>query len=162
MKKEFRSVSEKIAYLKGMTEGMNTDDKIISLIVDILGDLAYEIEDMNDDLCDVAESVDDLEDSVSDIEDFLEDCECDEDCCKNKDSHDFDEIEYDDEDDDEYEELFGDDDEDQYEVTCPTCSNSIILSGDVIEEGSVNCPNCGALLEFDPFADDDDEEESGE
>lgn len=157
--KDFRSMSEKVAYLKGMLEGMNNEDKITSLIVDILSDLAYEIEDTQDDLYETAQNVAELEGSISDIEDFLEECCDDEDCdCCHGHSHDFDECEYDDEDDDdEYDELF-DDDEELYEVTCPTCSDTICLNEDMLEEGSITCPNCGELLEFGL---DDEEDEEG-
>ena len=55
-----------------------------------------------------------------------------------------DEDDYDYEDDDE--EL---DDEELYEVTCPSCGDTICVTEDMLDEGSVNCPNCGELLEFD-------------
>ena len=72
------------------------------------------------------------------------------------DEEDYDDI-YDDEDDDE--ELF--DDDDLYEVTCPTCGDTICLNSAMIEDGSINCPNCNELLEFD-LDDIEDEEESEE
>ena len=45
---------------------------------------------------------------------------------------------------------FDDDDDDElYEITCPTCGDTILLDEGMIEEGSMNCPNCNELLEFD-------------
>ena len=50
-------------------------------------------------------------------------------------------------DDDDYD--FDDDDDELYEITCPTCGDTILLDEGMIEEGSMNCPNCNELLEFD-------------
>ena len=52
-----------------------------------------------------------------------------------------------------------DEDHDLYEVVCPTCGDSIMLNEQMVEEGSMNCPNCGELLEFD-LEDEDEEEDS--
>ena len=61
---------------------------------------------------------------------------------------------YDEEDeDDDWEE---DDDDCYFEVTCPSCGDTIQLNGEMLEEGSIECPNCGENLEFDL-----DEEECG-
>ena len=49
-----------------------------------------------------------------------------------------------------------------YETTCPTCGDTIYINGAMLEEGSINCPNCDELLEFDLDEDDDDEEASSE
>ena len=43
---------------------------------------------------------------------------------------------------------FDDDDDELYEITCPTCGDTILLDEGMIEEGSMNCPNCNELLEF--------------
>lgn len=136
---EFTSLTEKVAYLKGLMEGLDRNDKVIALIADILGDMAHEIEEIQCDIEDIEDVVDTLDEDLGEIEsDFYEMDEDDDDC-------DFDECCCDDEDDDE--ELF--DDEELYEVTCPTCSDTICLNEAMIEEGSISCPNCGELLEFD-------------
>ena len=44
---------------------------------------------------------------------------------------------------------FDEDDDELYEVTCPTCGDTILIDEGMIEEGSINCPNCNELLEFD-------------
>ena len=51
-----------------------------------------------------------------------------------------------DDDDDDYE---FDDDSELYEVECPNCGDTILLDESIIEEGTMNCPNCDTLLEFD-------------
>ena len=48
-------------------------------------------------------------------------------------------------------------DDAEFEVTCPSCGDTIELNDAMLEEGSIVCPGCGETLEFD-F--DDDEEES--
>ena len=50
------------------------------------------------------------------------------------------------------------DDEELYECVCPTCGDTICLGENIIEEGSIDCPNCGELLEFDFSEIDEDEE----
>lgn len=125
------NITEKVSYIKGLVEGMNFDTttnegKLINAIIDVLNDMALEFEDIDSELDDVADIVADLEESVCDIEDIVYDDECD--CC---------DCDCDDEDDD------------MYEITCPKCSNSIVVDFDVIAEGGMVCPNCGEPLEFD-------------
>ena len=55
-----------------------------------------------------------------------------------------------DDDEDEDEEYdFDEDDDELYEITCPSCHDSILIDEGMLEEGSINCPNCNELLEFD-------------
>ena len=37
------NVSEKVAYIKGLAEGLSVDDKVVNAILDVLGDIAKEI-----------------------------------------------------------------------------------------------------------------------
>ena len=141
------TTAEKVAYLKGLMEGMNIDresneGKLFSVIADILNDVALDIEDLESDVFDLGEDVDAISDDLSDVEDYLFEDE-DED-----DDEDYD----DDEDCDEDEEpLF-------FEVTCPACDNTITVDEDVVNLGAIQCPNCGEMLEFE-FDEDEDEEE---
>lgn len=41
------------------------------------------------------------------------------------------------------------DDEDLYEAVCPNCHNTIVLADSVLDEGTMHCPCCNELLEFD-------------
>ena len=138
------TTSEKVAYLKGLMEGMKFDKesdegKLLSTIADILGDMAEDLEDIGSDLCDLGEDVDAISDDLSDVEDFL----CDED--------------WDDEEDEDWDD---DDDEEPlfFEVTCPACENTITVDEDVLDLGSIQCPNCGEMLEFE-YDDEDEEDE---
>ena len=68
----------------------------------------------------------------------------------------------DEDDDDEYEDDYEDEDDfdfgDEviYEVKCPVCNAVINLDEEMLEAGSIECPDCGEELEFD--ADDVEEE----
>ena len=115
--------------------------------------------DVKSDVEDLTEVVDVIDEDLGEVEKDLYETEDDDDddcCCDDDDEEDYDDI-YDDEDDDE--ELF--DDDDLYEVICPTCGDTICLNSAMIEDGSINCPNCNELLEFD-LDDIEDEEEPEE
>ena len=129
------TVTEKVSYLKGLAEGLGIDEnekngKVIKAIIDVLDDLAFTVADLEDGFDELIEQVDAIDEDLGSLEDdFYED---------------EDEDDYDYEDDDE--EL---DDEELYEVTCPSRGDTICVTEDMLDEGSVNCPNCGELLEFD-------------
>ena len=129
-------VSEKVAYLKGLMEGLKLDadsdyGKLFKAIVDVLDEVALEIEDLTDEVMEVGDGLDVISDDLADVEELI----------------------YDDEDED-------DDDEPVYMTTCPECEEEIYFDEDYLEDGTVVCPNCGAVLEFDAEdldADEDDE-----
>ena len=148
------TLTEKVAYLKGLMEGLNTDDKVIGLIADILSDMAGEIQGMQDDMEEISEVVDTIDEDLGELEKDFYDIDEDECGCGH---HHYDDCCDDDDDEDDDEELFDDDDE-LYEVTCPTCHDTICLNEAMIEDGSITCSNCGELLEFD--LDDEDDAEA--
>ena len=133
-------IMEKVAYLKGLAEGMELDvekkeGKLLAAIIDVLEDIAMELEDLWDGEEELAEGLDAVSDDLEDVEDIL--------------FEDLDDEDYEDEDDDEYELDELDEDEDCYATTCPTCEESIYFDESILEEGEVICPNCGEKLEFD-------------
>ena len=137
-------ISEKVAYLKGLAEGMELDTekkegKLIAAIIDVLDDIALELEDMKDYADELGDGLDAVSDDLEDVEDVVFE-------------------DWDDED-DEYEEDELDEDEDCYATTCPTCEETIFFDDSILEDGEVICPNCGEKLEFDLTSLD---EESGE
>ncbi len=141
------TTAEKVAYLKGLMEGMNIDKesnegKLFSVIADILNDVALDIEDLENDVYDLGEDVDAISDDLSDVEDYLFEDEDDDD-------------EYDDDDDEYY-----DEDEEPlfFEVTCPECEKTITVDEDVLNLGAIQCPSCGEMMEFE-FDEDDEEED---
>ncbi len=134
-------LGEKVSYLKGLMEGLDLDEttkegKVIAAMADILQDMALSVEDLQDQIDEIVEVVDTIDEDLGMVErDFYElddDCCCDDDdcdCC--------------------------DDDDELYEVVCPSCGDTICLNEGMLEEGSMICPGCGELLEFD-FEDDDE------
>ena len=150
------TISEKSAYLKGLMDGMKlsteTDEgKMIAAIVDLLGDMAKKITDIEDTTIAISDELDEIEEDLDAIEDFIMD-EDDED-----DDFDFEEDELDWDDDEEFEEGFdfGDEDSTIYEVEC-VCGEVINFDEETLEKGSIICPNCGESLEFS-FEDEDEE-----
>ena len=126
-------ILEKVAYLKGLAEGLGLDEqtkegKLISVMIDILDDIALEMQDLQDEQYDIKEGLDAVSDDLNDVESFLHEA--------------FDE---EDEEDDEEEE----DEESVYETTCPNCEEEIFFDEDTLADGYVECPNCGEKLEFD-------------
>lgn len=124
------TVIEKVAYLKGLAEGLGLDennktDKLISAIIDVLDDMALTLSDIEDDVADISDQVDAVDEDLADVEEFLyededDDCDCDCDC------------------DDEF-----------FQVTCPECGEDIFVDDDMLEDEFINCPACGTKLEFD-------------
>ena len=141
------TISEKSAYLKGLMDGLSlnteTDEgKMISAIVDLLGDMAKRITDIEETTIAISDELDEIEEDLDAIEDFIMD-EDDEDEDLEED-----ELDWDDED-EEFEEGFdfGDEDSIIYEVQCG-CGNVINFDEETLEQGSIICDNCGETLEF--------------
>ena len=144
-------ITEKVAYLKGLAEGMELDTekkegKLLSAIIDVLEDIALELEDIHDETSELADGLDAVSDDLEDVEDVVFG----------------EEDEEEDDEDSEYYEDDLDEDEDCYATTCPTCEETIYFDESVLEDGEVICPNCGEKLEFDMSSleeDSDDDQE---
>ncbi len=127
-------ILEKVAYLKGLAEGMGIDGKtkegkLLHAVIDLLDDIALELQDIREEQSDLEDGLDAVSEDLSDVESIL----------------------YGDEDDEEEEEDGEDeeDDEEVYETTCPNCQESILFDETILASGYVECPNCGERLEFD-------------
>ena len=121
-------ISEKVAYLKGLMEGMNlnadsNEGKLFLAIADVLDEIALEVEDLTDEVMELGDGLDVISDDLGDVEDIV---------------YDEDEDDYEDEEDDE------DDEEECYATTCPECEEEIFFDDSVLEDGKVECPNCPA------------------
>lgn len=143
------SITEKVAYLKGLAEGMDLDTekkegKLLAAIIDVLEDIALELSDIEDAQEELGEGLDAVSDDLEDVENVV-----------------FDEWDDEDQEDDEYYYDDLDEDEECYATTCPTCEETIYFDESVLEDGEVLCPNCGERLEFD-LEGLDEEEEDGE
>mgnify|MGYP003493718143 FL=1 len=139
-------VSEKVAYLKGLAEGLGLDaeskeGKLFAAIIDVLDEMAEEILDLEEEMADIEEGLDAVSDDLSEVEETLYELE----------------DEFDDDDDEDEE-----DEEDCFMTTCPACEEEIFFDETVLEDGEVVCPNCGEKLEFDLSdlaAEEEDEED---
>ena len=129
-------ICEKIAYIKGLAEGLNLDEtkpegKVLAAIIDLLGDITEEICDIEDGCDDLMEQIDAVDEDLADLENFIyeddedDDCDCDCDDCDC------------------------DCDDQLYEIECPACNDTIYLDEEMLEEEGMVCPNCGTDLEFD-------------
>lgn len=135
--------SEKVAYIRGLAEGLELDAskkevKVLNAIIELLEDMALSIADVEDNMSDMAAQLDEVDADLGAMEEDFYMCEGDED-----------------EEDDDDDDCFCDDDC-FYEVTCPNCNETICLSEDMICDGQIDCPSCGELLEFEIDDCDDD------
>ena len=128
------TISEKVAYLKGLAEGLNIDTdkskegKLITVMIDILDEIAMSIEDLEENSLALGEEIDVLSDDLADVEAVV----------------------FDDEDEDDYyedeEEEF---DDDWFEVECPNCDEVLVVDEDALAEGYIKCPNCDTEYSLD-------------
>lgn len=135
-------ICEKVAYIKGLAEGLNLDEstkegKILSAVIDLLGDITEEICDIEDGCDELMEQIDAVDEDLASLEDVIydDDCDCDCDCgcdCDCDDDCDC-----------------GCCDDEVYEIECPACNDIIYLDEDMLAEEGMVCPNCGTELEFD-------------
>ena len=157
------TMSEKSAYLKGLMDGLKLDTesnegKMIAAIVDLLGDMSRRMVDIEDTTIAISDELDEIEEDLDAIEDFIMDEDDEDDWDEYEDEEDY--YDPDDEDDEEEPEEgfdFGDEDSTIYEVEC-ACGNVIDFDEEVLESGSIVCPNCGETLEF-TFDDDEVEDQ---
>ena len=147
------NITEKVAYLKGLMDGLEIDKstkegKVLAAMADVLEDLALTVADNCDQIDAIDEDLENLEEFVyegdlfDDDEDDWDDY-CDGDCdgCDGCDDLDY-------EDYDEYE----------YEIECSNCHEVIFIDESAFEEGKTfECPACGTVLEAYTALDEEEE-----
>lgn len=122
-------VAEKVAYLKGLADGLKLDaskdeGKLIYAVIDALEGVAEELDALRQEQDELSETLDAVSDDLADVE-----------------------------------ELFSDDDNEAcYAATCPACQETVYFDEGVLEDGEILCPNCGQKLEFDFEASEEGEE----
>ena len=145
------SIKEKVAFLRGLAEGLGMDpdvksEKMISVMLDTLADIADEIEELNENALDIGEELDAISDDLAEVEDFLFGDDYDDD-------DDYDDFDFDDDDDENDNECGGcayrSGSSLSYEVACPACGAEIELSESDLALESVTCEKCGEELEFE-------------
>ena len=135
------TTSEKVAYLKGLAEGMGIQEdggqgKLFHVIIDILEDLSLDLADTKDALVDLTDSVEEISDDLAELENEFYESPCS--CCGSDDDED---EEYDDEDDTVF-----------YSVECPGCGFKLTVDEDTLDAGSFECPECGEVIDFENAA----------
>lgn len=123
-------ILEKVAYMKGLAEGLGLDAnakevKLLNVMMDLLDDIALELQDIRDEQSELEEGLDAVSDDLADVESRFYEL------------------------DEEEEEDDGEDDGEVYQTTCPNCEEDIFFDESVLADGGVLCPNCGEKLEFD-------------
>lgn len=131
------TISEKVAYLKGLAEGLAVDTekskegKLISVMIDILEEVGLSIEDLEATTDELSDALDAVSDDLSDVEDDLygDDDDCD--CCDC------------------------DDDEEFFQVECPNCGEILDIDEDVLDAGVIQCPACKQKFALDLYDEDE-------
>ena len=123
------TLSEKSAYLKGLMEGMKLDTeanegKLLAAIVDLLGDMAKTVSDVEETTLAISDELDEIEEDLDEVYDYLSEEEDDFDdttvyevTCKCGEVIDFDE-----------ETL------EHGSLTCPNCGEVLEFSTEDVEE----------------------------
>ena len=133
------TISEKVAYLKGLAEGLDLDTtkskegKLISVMIGIMEELAMSVEDLEENALNLGEEIDVLSDDLADVEEVVFD--------EDDDAEDY--------------------DDDWFEVECPTCGADILVDDDALVDGEVECPSCGTRYAME-LTDDEEEDEDGD
>ena len=143
------TISEKVAYIQGLYDGLGLDGeksgeaRIISEMLDVLREVGQQLDGMDAAMDQFDEELDTLEDTVADLEEAV----------------------FDGGDEPMPDDSFGgyDDDEDFFVVPCPTCDEELVIDDEALAARVVDCPSCGGkfALSFDDeeeSADEDDDE----
>ena len=112
-------ISEKVAYLDGLAEGLSIDDskegKLLRSIIDVLGSIAEQLEEHD-------EALDDVNDCVEDLYETLDEDDKDQD---------------------------GDEDQEFFEIVCPSCGETIYFDEDMLDsKDGLICPCCNEPIEI--------------
>ena len=131
------TISERVAYLKGLAEGLELDKaskegKVIDGILDVLADIASAVNSIEERTDTLTDYIEELDEDLGDVEEYLYDDE------------DFDDMD-DDDDDDDFEDDF--DDDDFIEIECPKCGEIIVLDADITST-DLMCPSCSTEFEI--------------
>ncbi|MDR0469269.1 MAG: hypothetical protein LBH09_04780 [Peptococcaceae bacterium] len=142
------NIKEKVAYLSGLMDGLEFDrntkeGKVFDAILDVLDEIADEMDIMEEELDDLRDFVEALDEDMEELEDFLDL----------------------DEDDDDEDDDVGDQ---RLRLKCPECGHVNLFDPEVIwtaeDDVEILCSNCEAVIfssdEFaEDFDDDDDDDD---
>ncbi len=143
------TISEKVAYLKGLAEGMELDNqtskegKLIEKIIDVLEDVGFAVEDLEVEVEAIVDEMDTMVEDLSDVESLVfdewdnEEESCGGGCCCGAGTL--------------------NDDDTFFEIACPSCGEDIVIDESILDIGEVTCPNCGDKFAMD-LVDESEEE----
>lgn len=125
------TVTERVAYLKGLYEGLGIDGdkkegKLLKGMLDTLEDLAECVTETARKNAEMSDELDDVYEELSTLQGEL--------------------YGWDEDDEDDFD--FSPED-DLYQVVCPTCGESLFIDEGTLDQGGIKCPACGEELEFD-------------
>ena len=142
-----RNLKEKVAYLHGLTQGLNVSEhssegKILINIIDVLDSFADEVQNVNAAQVELEDYVESIDEDLTDLEDQLyEDYDLD------ATVDDFA---------DDYTEVLSDE-EAMVEVSCPVCHELVTFEAEILddpEDIEVTCPHCGGVVYDNTLAED--------
>lgn len=118
------NVKEKVAYLHGLTKGLEVNDKtpegkVILNIIDVLGGIAEDFQHMQSQQQELETYVETLDEDLNDLEE------------------------------DFYEEFDTYTDDDFVEMQCPVCHEEVSFESELLSEKDeieVTCPHCGSVV----------------
>jgi len=160
-------LSDKVSYIRGLMEGMKFDTdsnegRLLGKIVEVLGDMAEEIEAVSDAQDELSEYVDSIDEDLADLEDALlgdeeddDEDDYDDDDEDDDEDEDFDDEDYDDEDELDDEEI---DDDIYVECICPECKASFYVKENELSPDALHvCPRCDKRVHAVPDYESDEE-----
>ena len=120
------TITEKVAYLKGLVEGLDFDKddketKVINAVLDVLDDIALTVSDLDDEMGLVTQQLDEVDEDLAEVEELIYD-----------------------EDDEDF------DDDEEFSVECPNCGDLIYLDLESLEDcDKITCPGCNEEIELE-------------
>ncbi|MCX7923272.1 MAG: hypothetical protein N3B21_14870 [Clostridia bacterium] len=117
-------LKERVAYLKGLAEGMQigestNEGRLLKAMIEVMDDFALAVEDIEEVQEQLSEQVDNIDEDLAEVEGVI----------------------------------FGEDDEDEdimfKEIECPHCGEAIEIDADMVDEdgGTIECPSCHKDIE---------------
>ncbi len=130
-------IAKKAEYLKGLADGLELGDskqeKLLKAIVELLTEMAEDVEDYADKTAEIEEYCEELDEDLGSVEEYLYQtlneenscdcgCDCDDDCdC----------------------DCCDDEEDDEYSAICPICNEEFFLDDEDFEAEFIECPYCG-------------------
>ncbi|MDL2293538.1 hypothetical protein LJC60_02790 [Ruminococcaceae bacterium OttesenSCG-928-D13] len=118
------TLSERAAYIKGLTEGLDLEaDKkevrVIKELLELVSEMASDVEDIGADLTELYSAVEQIDEDLTMVEEEV------------------------------YGEMMDTLSDELYEIVCPSCGEEVQLDEEMLISGDVRCPACGENIEIE-------------